>query len=366
MLHPGSTGDTEVKRSDSPPLDVDNSQTASALIKLGHALLKADYHWICPTPDTQALVNARPDNAEAADLAGVFGWNRPFHPDRLADALPEHLWQTLRDVGVLVSIRQTGLSVSRVRFSSFNGTLMVHSSWPTNQPDAVFFGPDTYRFGNFIADEMQRLDQAWKQLARRSRPLSVVDLGCGTGAGGIMAAPLLEPFCKHADGEGPQILFTDINPKALRFAKINAQLAGLKHFSCHYSDVLHAVADPVDLVLANPPYLLDPLARSYRHGGGELGTGLAMRMVEESLKRLAPGGTLLLYSAAPVVAGIDVFWQALQQPLARAVADRGAQHRYKMLDPDVFGSELAQPAYAEVERLAVVGLTITMPAPHNL
>src|SRR5207248_934976 len=35
---------------------------------------------------------------------------------------------------------------SLVRFSSLGDMLLVHSGFPTEAPDAVFFGPDTYRF----------------------------------------------------------------------------------------------------------------------------------------------------------------------------------------------------------------------------
>lgn len=358
MFHQTTSADAEINSSGSEPPYFDRPGTLTALEHLGRALRQAGYDWICPTPDTQALVNARSENAEATNLAGVFGWNRPFHPELLVGALPDQDWRTLRHAGILVPSYQPDRWVSRVRFSTFENGLMAHSGWPTTATDAVFFGPDTYRFGNFITDELHH--RRLSVIEPDNRPLTLVDLGCGTGAGGILAARLLA----EAATENTLVLLTDINPTTLQFAAVNAQLAGLTGYSCRCSDVLRTVPEPVDLVLANPPYLLDPLARSYRHGGGELGIGLALRIAEETLVRLTPGGTLLLYSAAPVVAGVDRLWQALQQPLARAVADRGAQYRYRMLDPDVFGSELAQPAYARVERLAAVGLTVTIPVPN--
>jgi release factor glutamine methyltransferase len=156
-------------------------------------------------------------------------------------------------------------------------------------------------------------------------------------------------------------VFTDVNPRALRYTRCNAQLAGLSDHVSLQGDVLEAVDEPMDLVLANPPYLMDP-QHSYRHGGGTLGTGLALRIVEDSLRRLAPGGRLLLYAGAPVVDGVDVLWRALQPLLAQAHAERGAVHRYSLIDPDVCSPELQQPDYAEVERIAVVGLSVQLPA----
>jgi len=34
---------------------------------------------------------------------------------------------------------------------------------------------------------------------------------------------------------------------------------------------------------------------------------------------------------------------------------------YRELDPDVFGEELERPAYARVERIAVIGLDVVKP-----
>jgi hypothetical protein len=87
-----------------------------------------------------------------------------------------------------------------------------------------------------------------------------------------------------------------------------------------------------------------------------------VRIVEQALQRLAPGGLLVLYTAAPIVDGLDLLWEALAPRLARAGLRTGTDVRYAEIDPDVFGSELASPAYAQVERISVVGLTLQRPA----
>jgi hypothetical protein len=38
----------------------------------------------------------------------------------------------------------------------------------------------------------------------------------------------------------------------------------------------------------------------------------------------------------------------------------GANFTYEELDPDVFGNELDAPSYADVERIAAVGLVATL------
>src|SRR5690606_29046796 len=97
---------------------------------------------------------------------------------------------------------------SRVRFSTLNNLLFVHSAYPTQAADAVFFGPDTYRFARAIG----------QYLAQRSRPvLRAVDVGCGAGPGAIVVAQA----CPEA-----QVWALDINRAALAATTVNAMLAG--------------------------------------------------------------------------------------------------------------------------------------------
>jgi methylase of polypeptide subunit release factors len=175
-----------------------------------------------------------------------------------------------------------------------------------------------------------------------------VDIGCGTGAGGLAFAAAAE-----------RVVLADINTRALKLAWVNAALAGLPGAEIIESDVLGSVTGEVDVVLANPPYLVDDDARVYRHGGDELGSALSTRIVREAFARLSPGGRLLVYTGAPIVEGRDVF-RAAVEPLLESAR---ARFTYDELDPDVFGEELDRPVYARagVERIAVVGLAATMP-----
>jgi hypothetical protein len=127
---------------------------------------------------------------------------------------------------------------------------------------------------------------------------------------------------------------------------------------CRASDVLAGVDGLFDLIVANPPYLIDPPARIYRHGGGALGEALSLRILRDSLPHLAPGGGLLLYTGSAIVGGDDLFGAAA----GRVLAGSGLTWRYEELDPDVFGEELAVGAYAAADRIAAVLLTVERPA----
>jgi methylase of polypeptide subunit release factors len=233
---------------------------------------------------------------------------------------------------------------SAVRASSVDHGLLFHSAHPTIAQDAVFFGPDTYRFLRQLRACVPTLAQA----AGTRRPaLRCVDIGCGSGAAAILLARLLPQASVHA---------VDINGEALALTAVNAALAGVK-VSPGHSDLLSALPGQFDLIVANPPYLVDPAQRSYRDGGGGLGGALSLAVVDAAIERLAPGGSLLLYTGAAIVHGIDEVHDAARARLAQA----GFSWHYEEIDPDVFGEELATPAYAHVDRIAAVWLRASRP-----
>jgi methylase of polypeptide subunit release factors len=297
----------------------------AALVALGRMLAAEGYRFVTATPETHRRVLARAGRDEARDLRDVFGFSRPF-PEAL---LPARMLEAMRAARVVE--RRGALLASTVRWSSLGEALYVHSAHPTSGADAVFFGPDTYRFAAFLEANARAAESA-------------IDIGCGTGAGGLSIATRVA-----------RLTLSDVNRAALRLARVNATLAGITNARFIESDVMNEVAGTFDLVIANPPYLVDDEARTYRHGGSLHGAELSVRIVREALDRLSSRGTLLLYTGAPIVEGRDVFLDAV-----RPVVGKRSMH-YTELDPDVFGEELDRPAYADVERIAVVGLRIDVP-----
>jgi release factor glutamine methyltransferase len=300
------------------------SDPDQALYGLGVALAATGYQFTTMTPAGHAIVNARPENAVALDLAGVFGWNRPFP----ASLLPGNWLERMR---MADAIDEMGpLLRSRVRFSSIAGHLLVHSGFPTSQHDAVFFGPDTYRFVSLLKRSL-------------TGGGDLLDLGAGTGAAAICLAPGFN-----------SVTMTDINPMAVRYADINAALAGISSATCVHSDLFSATSASFDAIVANPPYMIDPSGRWYRAGGGPLGIELAMRMLTQSLDHLRPGGSLIMYTGSPIIDGCDRFKLAIT-PILSAL---GIPFTYEELEVDVFCDELAQPGYHGVERIAVVAVLV--------
>jgi SAM-dependent methyltransferase len=299
-----------------------------ALGKLLRAVADSGYAFVPPTPETHRRVNARSSNEEAHDLRGIFGWNRPFRQE----TVDGEIFSLLRAADALEPVGQ--LWKSRVRIATLNGRNYLHSAFPTIESDAVFFGPDTYRF----------VRAALTALPKRGY-IRAVDLGCGSGAGGLSVA---------AEREVRQLSLSDINPDALIFARANAAHAGLDA-SCTEGDLLTMLDGDFDLILANPPYLADPGRRAYRDGGGPLGMELGLRIVREGIERLAKDGVLLLYTGVPIVDGIDQF----RLEVGHIVPHDSFTIDYNEIDPDVFGEELDLPAYRGVDRIAVIALIVT-------
>jgi methylase of polypeptide subunit release factors len=312
-------------------LQPDLSNADRALLRLGEALRARGYEFTTPTPATHARVNARPQNASAKDLTDVFGWSRRF----ARDVVPADILALMQDAGILVE--ENGLMRSALRVSSLQGELFFHSAFPTTEADSVFFGPDTYRFARAI--------QAG--LRERTAPIAnAVDIGCGAGPGGILVA-------KHASSA--RVLMTDINDAALRLARVNAALAGTTNAIAQRSDILSNVDGTFDLIVSNPPYLNDALHRAYRHGGGDFGADLSLKILDAALPRLAPAGSLILYTGTAIVAGRDLFRESA---LPRLTAGDLAW-TYEEIDPDVFGEELEAEAYRAADRIAAVVLNVT-------
>lgn len=297
----------------------------AALVELLHFLRSHSYRFIAVTPATHAAVLARPE-PQAPDLRDIFGWSRAFDRRDLKPAL-----LTLLERAGAVEIMEDGRLRSRVRVASLGDDLFVHSAFPTDDVDAVFFGPDTYRFVRFVE----------QHLPASAPPRRIVDMGAGTGAGGIAMAR------RFRDA---RITLVDVNRQALRYAQVNASAAGLE-IEYLQSD---RVPDDFDLLIGNAPYLMDASERAYRDGGALLGGAVSLDWIRQGLERLGSGRTMLLYTAAAYVDGQAPLLSAIQEECR----EEGAALTIDEIDPDVFGEELREPGYNYVERIAAVGIVI--------
>jgi methylase of polypeptide subunit release factors len=305
----------------------------TALLEALHA---RDYRFITPTPLTHARVIARADKQQARDLRDVLGWSLPFSPG----AIDAEIVALLRGIDALEDAGG-GLLKSRVRVSSLDDDLFLHSAYPTTQRDAVFFGPDSYRFAAFIRAELPRFAPIGR----------LADIGVGSAVGAVAALGAAEIKAG---------VLTDINEAALALAFPNLMFASDRLFSSgarqamdfafRATSGLDGVEGGFDAIIANPPYIADAAQRAYRDGGAMHGAEVSLAWAKAAAEKLASGGVFLLYTGSAIVGGEDHLKAALHEALD------GFGIAYRELDPDVFGEELEREDYGDVERIAVVGV----------
>lgn len=102
------------------------------------------------------------------------------------------------------------------------------------------------------------------------RGQKVLDLGCGTGVVGIVAARKCGP---------EQVFLTDIDPRAVALARENARLNGVSGVHLIVSEGFSNIdTSGFDLILSNPPYQSD--------------FKVAKTFIEKGFNRLKLGGSL--------------------------------------------------------------------------
>ena len=128
------------------------------------------------------------------------------------------------------------------------------------------------RPGLFSPEHVDRGTLAMLSVARFDAGMQVLDLGCGCGVVGILAAKIC--------GE-ENVTLCDIDPIAVETAVANAKRNGVSGVNAVVSDGLNQVDRAgFDMILSNPPYQTD--------------FSVAKSFIEKGFNRLKIGGTLLM------------------------------------------------------------------------
>jgi len=115
---------------------------------------------------------------------------------------------------------------------------------------------------------------------------SFLDMGCGTGILGIHAAKL-----------GAEVVAADVNPHAVECTKRNAHANDVK-IRVVESDLFSRVPGYFDVISFNPPYLPGKetstswIERAW--SGGEEGSEVAIRFLDQAWMHLNPGGSIYM------------------------------------------------------------------------
>jgi SAM-dependent methyltransferase len=254
-----------------------------------------------------------------AVLALLFAYGGGVDPEAVAQILGAELVETALAVGLL---RQADGSVAaNLRLVPFDD-LVVLSDEPHQLGDPVV-GPAGRELSRALPHSLGGLD--------------VLDVGCGSGALTLVAAR-----------RGASAVGTDIAPRAVALARLNARLNGVTGATFLEGDLFEPVAGRAfDLVLSHPPFQVRPLNSDPRTSlhGGERGEELGLRLVAGLAPHLRPGGRALLRMDFPQGAGF---------------ADIGRRILGALDPPYPVRGLLARAGRTTAERLAMVGAAATV------
>ncbi|WP_066723757.1 methyltransferase [Sphingomonas pituitosa] len=178
------------------------------------------------------------------------------------------------------------------------------------------------------------------------KPASLaVDIGCGSGLHALLAS-------RHS----ARVLACDVNPRALDFTRLNAQLNGITNIDMVEADLFDFALDgAAEMVVCNPPYVISPdHSHPYRDSGREE-DGVCAHLAGLLPRLLRPDGTAQ-YLANWAVHEKDAWPQRLEQWFAGSgchvsvlheVTEAPADYTIKWLrqsDPEALAAD--KPAFA--------------------
>lgn len=109
---------------------------------------------------------------------------------------------------------------------------------------------------------------------------SALDLGTGSGIQAL-----------HASRHATQVTATDVNPRALHFARLTLALSGAREPDLREGSLFEPVGDErYDLIVSNPPFVISPQGRFTYRDGGMAGDDLCRTLVQQAADHLNDGG----------------------------------------------------------------------------
>jgi methylase of polypeptide subunit release factors len=246
----------------------------------------------------QALRSARFDSRHVADAIGAEGPGLTPSPGQvpglvralpLGDPLSTMIRLFVATVPVALDDAAAALAPLDLDAAESIGVLAVDGSQAAPLVRLVPVGPllvacdltpDPSRLARDVVIGVSSTSWALAHLTAR-RPVAVaLDVGTGCGIQAMLAA-------RHSG----RVIGTDVNARAVEFARFNAALNDLANVEVREGDLFEAVdGDRADLVVANPPFVVSPDDDYHYRDGGWPRDELSRHVVREAGARLRPGG----------------------------------------------------------------------------
>ena len=217
----------------------------------------------------------------AGVLARLFVLGMPVSAEQLAGALPALGIDGAIQLG-LVSLDRDGLRAALdLRPYSFVDAHGVGSWWIASDLGELTVG------GALREDHVLGVGGASLTLSGLmvGTPVdSALDLGTGCGIQALHAA-------RHAT----RVVATDISPRALEIAALNAELNGIRNIEFRLGSLFEpVVGERFGHIVSNPPFVITPRAEgvpSYEYrDGGMVGDALVASVIAGLAEHLEPGG----------------------------------------------------------------------------
>jgi len=122
------------------------------------------------------------------------------------------------------------------------------------------------------------------QTAPRARCGSVLDPCCGSGIQGLVASRYAE-----------RVVGVDVNPRAVRFTRFNAQLNGIENYESRLGSLYTPVAgERFDAIVANPPFVPSPRRDTRFRDGGAGGQDVLIAIIRGAAEHLEAQGRVAI------------------------------------------------------------------------
>ena len=228
-----------------------------------------------------------------SDLIRLFQLRVALPAARIIQILGEQLFQTLCQIGLFIP-RQEGnqtLWASRIDLFDVEGLYIAtdHRYMLLAEDKAPGESPVMY----IGMDSMGLVYSAPQHDSNR-----LLDLCCGSGIQGL-----------YASRYARSVIGVDINPRAIRFSRFNAQLNGIDNIEFRQGNLYEAVIqERFDTILANPPFVPSPNREFKFRDGGANGEEILTAIIQGSAEHLYPNGRVHIVTD---LVDIDTYAQKL-------------------------------------------------------
>ena len=208
-----------------------------------------------------------------ADLIRLFLLRGVCNYDKVVDLLGLKVVESLLSLGLLL-VEENGDLCSTVDLFCCGGMFFVTDHrYQLREGDSLDEEPVMY----IGMDSHGLVQTAPRQVAG-----CLLDLCCGSGVQGLVASRY-----------SARVVAVDLNPRAVRFARFNAQLNGVQNYEVRLGNLYEPIAqERFDVILANPPFVPSPEMGLKFRDGGIRGEMVLRQIVSGAPQHLSAGGRL--------------------------------------------------------------------------